>query len=256
MVEKNNGEKSAKVIGNEIAKEKVKKMDLYRKTAIIVGVLFIVATVTAIVSIAFMGSTLDGPDYLDKVSDNENGMIISVIFWIILAVSVAGIGFMMYPILKKYNEGLALGYVSLRLIETILILAAAISLQSLLTLSQEYVAGDLNATNYEPSGTLLKALFNWSFIIGTMIFLGLGGLALNYMLYQLKLVPRWLSVWGLVGAAMVLLYGLISLFDLDPAILAAPIAVQEMVFAIWLIVKGFNPPEIDSESVKTDLNKV
>jgi hypothetical protein len=96
----------------------------------------------------------------------------------------------------------------------------------------------------------LKALFDWSFIIGTMIFLGLGGLVLNFILYQLKLVPRWLSVWGLVGAACVLLYGLISLFDYDPAILAAPIAVQEMVFAVWLIVKGFDTSAIGSEPEK------
>jgi Na+-transporting methylmalonyl-CoA/oxaloacetate decarboxylase beta subunit len=72
--------------------EKVNKMDFYRKTAIIVGVLFIVATVTALVSIVFMGTTLENSDYLDKVAENENNMIISVIFWIILAVSVAGIG--------------------------------------------------------------------------------------------------------------------------------------------------------------------
>ena len=217
------------------------------KTARIIGALFIIATVTAIVSIVFMGSTLDDPDYLTKVSENDNNMIVSVIFWIILAVSVAGIGFMMYPILKKYNEGLAQGYIAFRLIETILILAAAISLQSLLTLSQEFVKAEaLNTAYYEPSGTLLKALFNWSFIIGTMIFLGLGGLVLNYILYQLKLVPRWLSVWGLIGAALILLYGLISLFDLDPTFLSAPIAIQEMVFAIWLIVKGFNSSAIAS----------
>ncbi len=229
-----------------IAEEKGRKMDSYRKTAIIVGVLFIVATVTAIVSIVFLGSNLDPPDYLDNVSANEKQVIIAVIFWLILAVSVMGIGVMMFPILKKHNEGLALGYVGLRLIETILIIVASISLLSLLTLSQEYVAGTLDATYYQPSGTLLLALFEWSFAIGTMIFLGLGGLPLYYVLYQTRLVPRWLSVWGLIGAALVLLYGLMALFGLDPAILAAPIAVQEMVFAVWLIIKGFNPSAVDS----------
>ncbi|UCH89118.1 MAG: DUF4386 domain-containing protein [Thermoplasmata archaeon] len=229
-------------------KEKVdekEKKDYYRKTAIIVGVLFIIATAITIVGIVFMGSSLeDDPVDLTKIADNENGIIISVICWIILAVAVAGIGFMMHPILKKYHEGLSLGYVSFRFIEAILILAAVISLQSMLTLSQEYASGDLNATGYEPSVILLKALFDWSFIIGTMIFLGLGGLVLNFILYKLKLVPSWLSIWGFIGGACVLLYGLISLFGHDPAILAAPIAVQEMVFAVWLIAKGFNPPTI------------
>jgi hypothetical protein len=179
-------------------------MDLYRKTAIIVGVLFIIATVTAILTIVFLGSTLDPPDYLTAVSANVNQVIISVIFWLILAVSVMGIGVMMFPILKKHNEGLALGYV-------------------------------------------------WSFEIGTLIFLGLGGLPLYYILYQSKLVPRWLSGWGLIGAALILLYGLLGLFGLTADsmilnILAAPIAVQEMVFAVWLIFKGFIPQEIQSKS--------
>jgi hypothetical protein len=219
-------------------------MKSYRKTAIIVGVLFITATVTAILSIVFTGSILDPPDYLTKVSENENQVIISVILWLILAVSVMGIGVLMFPVLKKYNEGLALGYAGIRLIETVFIIAASLSLLSLLTLSQEYVAEALDATYYQSSGTLLLALHNWSFVIGTLIFLGLGGVCLNYLLYQLKLVPRWLSVWGLIGATLVLLYGLLSLFGLDPGFLAALIAVQEMVFAVWLIVKGFNPSSV------------
>jgi hypothetical protein len=232
---------------NEEEKEK-EKMDYYRKTAIIVGALFILATAITIVGIVFMGSSLvDDPVDLVKVADNETGIIIAGICWIILAIAVAGIGFFMHPILKKYGEGLSLGYVSFRLIETVLILISVISLQSLLTLSQKSVTGDLIATDYEPSVILLMALFNWSFIIGTMIFLGLGGVVLNFILFKLKLVPSWLSIWGFIGGACVLLYGLISLFGSDPAILAAPIAIQEMVFAVWLIAKGFNSPEVASE---------
>jgi hypothetical protein len=228
-------------------------MDLFRKTAIIVGVLFIVATVTAILSIVFLGSTLETPLNFDTVSSNANQVIIAVIFWLILAVSVTGIGVMMYPILKKHNEGLALGYVGLRLIESICIIIASISLLSVLTLSQECLAGTFDATYYQSIGSLLLTLQNWSFEIGTLIFLGLGGLFINYSLYELKLVPRLLSVWGLIGAACVLLYGLLGLFGLTADsitlnLLAAPIAVQEMVFAVWLIVKGFNPQVIKSKS--------
>ncbi|MCJ2670128.1 MAG: DUF4386 domain-containing protein [Candidatus Thermoplasmatota archaeon] len=221
-------------------------MDSYRKTAIIVGVLFITATVTALLSIVSLGSTLDDPGYLTDVSANENQVITAVILWLILAVSVMGIGVMMFPILKKDNESLALGYVGFRLIETILIIVASLSLLSLLTLSQEYVAGTLDASYYQPLGTSLLALQNWSFGIGTMIFLGLGGLPLYYLLYQSRLVPRWLSVWGIIGAALILLYGLVSLFGPDPGFLAMPIFAQEMVFAAWLIVKGFNPSAIAS----------
>jgi hypothetical protein len=221
-------------------------MDSYRKTAIIVGVLFIIATVSAILTISILGSTLDPPDYLSTVSSNANQVVLAVIFWLILAVSVMGIGVMMFPILKKYNEGFAQGYVGLRLIEAICIIAASISLLSLLTVSQEYVAGSLDVSYYQPLGTLLLALQDWSFTIGTLIFLGLGGLPLYYLLYQSELIPRWLSAWGFLGASLVLLYGLLGLFSLTADsmilnLLAAPIAVQEMVFAVWLIAKGFNP---------------
>jgi hypothetical protein len=97
-------------------------------------------------------------------------------------------------------------------------------------------------------GNLLLALQNWSFEIGTLIFLGIGGFFIYYPLYELKLVPRVLTIWGLIGATCVLLYGLLGLFGLtaDSAtlnILAAPIAIQEMIFAVWLIVKGFKSPE-------------
>jgi len=218
-----------------------KKMNSYRKTAIVVGVLFITATVTAILSLVSLGTILVPPDYLTKVSANENQVIISVILWLILAVSVMGIGVMMFPVLKKYDEGLALAYAGIRLIEAVFIIAASVSLLSLLTLGQEYVAEALDATYYQPSGALLLALHDWSFVIGTLIFLGLGGLCLNYLLYQLRPIPRWLSAWGLIGATLVFIYGLLALFGLDPGLLAAPIAVQEMVFAVWLIVKGFNP---------------
>ena len=215
-----------------------------RKTSIIVGLLFIIATVTAILTIAFLGKTLETPLNFGTVSENEFQVVIAVLLWIILAISVAGIGFMMYPILKKYHGGFALGYISFRLVESVCIIISSIAVLSLLTISKEYVGGTVEAIYYQPSGNLLLALQNWSFEIGTLIFLGLGGFFIYYPLYELKLVPRVLSIWGLIGSACVLLYGLLGLFGLTASsvtlnILAAPIAILEMVFAVWLIVKGF-----------------
>ena len=223
------------------------KMESYRKTAIIVGLLFIIATVTAILTIGFLGNTLETPLNFDTVSENEFQVVMAVLFWIILAVSVAGIGFMMYPILKKYHEGFALGYISFRIVESVCIIISSIAILSLLTISKEYLGGTLEVIYYQPSANLLLALQNWSFEIGTLIFLGLGGFFIYYPLYELKLIPRVLTIWGLIGAACVLLYGVLSLFGLTADsvalnILAAPIAIQEMVFAVWLIVKGFNLP--------------
>jgi hypothetical protein len=238
-------------------------MNSFRKTAIIVGVLFITATVASLLSTGFLGSTLAASNYLTSVSANENQVIIAMIFELIAAVSAFGTAVMLFPVLKKSIESLALGYVVLRLIENIFYVVGALSLLIILTLGQGYVAGALNASYYQSLGTLLLALRDWSIWMGTLIFFGLGSLTLNYLLYQSKLVPRFLSVWGLIGAALVLLYGLVGLFSLTPnmissilTILAVPIAVQEMIFAVWLIVKGFNPAAIASLSAKTDTSQV
>ncbi len=107
------------------------------------------------------------------------------------------------------------------------------------------MSGTIDAAGFQSIGSLLLALQDWSFEIGTLIFLGLGGFFIYYPLYELKLVPRVLTIWGLIGAACVLLYGFLALFGLTSDsvalnLLAAPIAIQEMVFAVWLIAKGFN----------------
>lgn len=228
-------------------------MESYRRTGIIVGLLFIIATVTAILTIAILGSTLETPLDANVVIENEYQIGLAALFWLILAVSVTGIGFMMYPILKKHHKGLALGYISFRITESICIIISTITLLSILTISQDYLSGFIDATNHQSISTLLLALQDWSFEIGTLVFLGLGGLFLYYPLYELRNIPRWLSLWGLLGAGCVLLYGLLGIFGLTADslllnILAAPIAIQEMVFAVWIIFKGFNPKEIKLNS--------
>ncbi len=92
-------------------------MDSYRKTAIIVGVLFIIATGVAILTIAILGSTLETPLDHTVIVENEYQIGLAALFWIILAASVTGIGVMIYPIIKKYHEGLALGYIGFRVTE-------------------------------------------------------------------------------------------------------------------------------------------
>jgi Domain of unknown function (DUF4386) len=230
-------------------------MDSYRKTAIIVGILFIIATAASFSGAVILGSTLAAENYLTTVSANENQVLIAVIGYFIDAVAVFSIAVMLFPILKQLTESLALEYVGFRLIEAVFMIVGCLSLLSLFTLSQEYVAGALSASYYQPLGTVLLALQGWSnAYFGALIF-GLGSLTLNYVLYQSKLVPRFISGWGLIGAALVVLYALISLFVLRTdlfstpwSVLAVPIAVQEMVFAVWLIVKGFNPAAIASLS--------
>ncbi len=120
----------------------------------------------------------------------------------------------------------------------------------MLTLSQKYVAGAVDASYYQSLGILLSSLRDWSVLIGPLIFFSLGSLTLNYVLYQSKLVPKWLSLWVFIGAALTLLYGFLGIFGFTMsltspfALLAMPILAQEIVFAVWLIVKGYNPETI------------
>lgn len=228
-------------------------MDSYRKTGIIVGFLFIVATVASILGSVFLGSILGAPNYLISVSAHGNQMLIAVIFFLIAAISAFATSFMLFPILRRHIESLAMGYVGLRLFENVFYVVGTLGLLIMLTVSQKYVAGAVDASYYQVLGTLLLALQDWAILLGTLIFFGLGSMTLNYVLYQSKLIPRWLSLWGFIGAALVILYGLLGIFGLGMgltspfALLAMPIAAQEMVFAVWLIVKGFNTSVIASK---------
>lgn len=238
--------------------EKWENMDSNRKTAIIVGVLFITATVAYSIGVIFLDPILSSSDYLTKVSENENKVILGAFLVLIDAVAVAGIGIMIYPILKKHNESLALGYAGARIAEGVLFAVNVIFILTLLTLSQEFVkAGTLDASYYQALGTVLLAAGDWAFLLGFGLAFTISALMLNFVLYQSKLVPRWLSGWGFVGAVLIWAYYLLQFFTNNQVeILFLPIAVQEMVFAIWLIIKGFNSPAIVSGPAKTELNEI
>lgn len=220
------------------------------KTARIVGVLFIAATIAYSLSVVLLDPILGTSDYLTKISANENILIISAFLVLIDAVAVAGIAIVIYPVLKKHNETLALGYVGARIAEGVLFSVNVITTLTLLTLSQEFAkSGSLDTSYYQILGTVLLAAGNWAYLLGLGLAFALSALILNFVLYQSKLVPRWLSVWGFVGAALVFVNYLLESFGTNPVeILFLPITVQEMVFAIWLIVKGFNLSIISSES--------
>jgi hypothetical protein len=239
-------------------------MNLNKKSARIVGVLFIIATAAPILTAPFLGFLGGGiigepiPDYLVRVSANERQVMIGMVIELIWALAVVGIPVVLFPILKKYNEALALGFYSLRFIEAISTVVHSLILLTLLTLSREFVlAGAPVATHFQTSGTLLLAAREWIFNIGSGLIWSLSALLLNYILYRSRLVPRWLSGWGLVGAILsfaAYLSGFFSIHLTDW--LFAPIALQEMAFAVWLIVKGFNSSEIASLSKKTELNEI
>ena len=230
-----------------------------RKTARIVGVLFIIGTVAGILSFVGMGPQAT-PDYLVNVSANGNQIITGALLVLIMGVALAPVPVLLFPILKKYNESLALGYVVFRVLEVVMYIGVVISWLLLLTLSQQYVqAGAPDASFYQALGTLVKAAGEWIDPVLVIIF-SISALILNYVFYQSKLIPRWLSGWGLIGATLHLAEGLLAFFGYpDISVLGIPvylpIALQEMVYAVWLIAKGFNPSAIASGYANTEANE-
>ena len=236
-------------------------MNTYRKAAIIAGVLFIIGTVAGLLMV-FTGPVLDASNILISVSANENQVRIGALLALIMAFACAGIAIWLYPVLKKHNEALALGAVGFRIIENVLGIVSAICLLSLVPLSQEYVkAGAPDASYFQTLGTLLLGARDSISNIHLIPFC-IGALMYYYVFYQSKLIPRWLSGWGLIAIIMNLASALLVLFDLIghfstvQVVLSVPIGVQEMVLAVWLIVKGFNPSAIASLSAKTATNEL
>jgi hypothetical protein len=222
-----------------------------RRTAIIVGVLFIIGTVAGVLSALFTGPILDDPDYLAKVTSNQNQIIMGALLVLIMGFALAMIPVMMFPIFRKYNEVLALGAIVFRgVLEAVTYIAIVISWLLLLTLSREYLkAGAPAASYFQVLGTLLLEADDWIAQILAIVF-SIGALAIYYLFYQSKLIPRWLSIWGLIGAILYLAAPLLAMFGIVSEILMAPLALQEMVLAVWLIVKGLNSSENTSGSAK------
>jgi hypothetical protein len=226
-------------------------MNSYRKTARIVGVLFITAMVTGMLRYFILDPILDAPDYLINVSANENRVIIGSLSFFILAVALAGIAIVIYPILKKHNEALALGYVGARIVEGVLFIIAILAILTLFTLSQEFVkAGSPDDSYYQTLGTLLQAVRNYAYNVLWPVIIGLGALIFYYLLYQTKLIPRWLSVWGFIGAPLFPAAWLSLFGPTISGFFLLPLVVNEMVLAVWLIVKGFDSSAIASLSAK------
>ena len=166
----------------------IKKTNSNKMTAIIVGILFITATVTYMLGSGFLEPILYTPDYLVNIAANENQMLIGTLLEFANHLAVVCIPFMMFPVLKKHNEALSLGYVVFRIVESLTLIVGSISLLSLLTLSQEFVkAGAPDASYFLPSGTLLLAARDWTILLGVNIVFPLGALIFNYLLYNLSI---------------------------------------------------------------------
>jgi hypothetical protein len=229
-------------------------MHTNRSNAVAAGVAFLVATLAQLVGVALVSPIVSTPVDLTKISADENQVLLGAFFQFIGAVACPAIAIALYPVLRRYNEGLALGSVGFRLIEGTLHVLIAVCLLLLVSLSQETATvGTSGSAAFQAQSALLMAGREWLGPLSVLTF-GLGGLMYYWVFYRSRLVPGWLSVWGLVAIPLVMLSALLVMFQqidnfsTTQIVLALPIAVQEMVLAVWLIAKGFNPSAIAPES--------
>jgi hypothetical protein len=219
-------------------------MRSYRRTAIIVGVLFIIGDIAGVLSYVVTGGLLDGRDALTKIAASHNQVVLGALLVLVMGLALAMVPVVMFPVFKKYNEVLALGCVVFRgALETVAYMASAGTWLLLVELSREHaVAASAGAPHFQTFSALLAGPTAGNL---TSIVFSLGSLMFYYLFYQSRLIPRWLSVWGLVGAALYLAAPLLDMFGHGFGILMAPLAVAEIVLAVWLIAKG-----LDSRALK------
>ncbi len=235
-------------------------MNSTRKIAVVTGVIFIIATLMGPILATPLLPDLTGMDYLTRVSAHPNQAAAGVLFSIIAYLACAGIPVVMYPVLKKWNAGLAIGSVVFRTIETAFYMVGVVSLLSLLTLGQQFAtAAAADRTSLQAIGNLLVSVRDNAGLLAVFAFC-LGAFMYYTLFFQSRLIPRWLSGFGIVAIILMMAACELSLFSDNPVTgyipLAAPIGLQEMVLAVWLIVKGYNPAVNTSKFGKTETNEL
>lgn len=210
------------------------RMSADRKAAVWIGVLYIIGTVGIVLSAVVTAGILSGPAYLAQVAAQSNQVAVGVLLLLVAGLALALVPVVFWPVGKRYNETLAMGYVVFRgAIETIFYVVIALGWLLLIAISKEPDTGPLAGFVRTTETVIWDQLLAIPFVLGALMF--------YVVLFQSRLVPRWLSIWGLAGAALYIVAPLGSMFELSLGFFMAPLALQEMVMAVWLIAKGFDP---------------
>jgi len=230
------------------------KMNPTRKIAVAAGVAFILATVAGLLAGALVPDPA-GADYLASLSAHANRVAAGALLYLIGYFASAGIAVVMYPVLKDRNTGLALGSVVFRAIEAAFYMVGLVCLLSLLTLGQQFAAAEAaDRMSLQATGGALVSIHDHAGLLAVFAFC-VGAFMYYTLLFQSRLIPRWLSGFGIVAIVLMTTACVLALFSGNRITgyipLAAPILVQELVLGVWLIVKGFNPSESASKSAKT-----
>lgn len=221
--------------------------DSMRKTALAAGLLYLL-TFFSIPRLALFGPVLDNPSYI-LGSGSVTGVLVGIVLELIVAFAIVGTGVALYPVLKRQNEGVALGFVSARVIETGIIAVGILSLLAVVTLRQDPAAG-ADPASLVTTGQALVSIQNLTFLIGQGLLPGLNGILLGFLFYRSGLVPRVLPLMGLIGGPLMIssvigqLFGINEQVSLWSGIALVPIFLWELSLGLWLVFKGFRPSAV------------
>jgi hypothetical protein len=214
-----------------------------RTAAKIAGALFLIAMVSSLAGGSIINTLFDSTDYLSKLTADKNRLIVGVILEMVNALSVLGIMIMLSPVMRRYSEWLAGGYVSFRIAEALFCVFAAIIPLLQVVLSSEYLKAAAEETShYQIIGNLLTASRSGFINLLVPVFFCLGALFLYSALYIYKLLPRFIGVWGFISSLLVFIVNLLQIDFTIELILALPMIINEIFLGIWLVVKGLNNP--------------
>jgi len=226
-------------------------MDSLRKTALITGALYLVTFITSIPALILYGPVLNNSGYiLGHGADTR--IYVGAFLEVLLMISGIGTAVAIFPVVRRQNESVALGYVAARVVEAVIVGVGIVSLLAVVSLRRDFagVSGTDTAA-LAIAGKTLVAIHKWTFLIGPAFCAGIeSGLMLGYLMYRSGLVPRPIAVLGLVGGTLAFIAATLELFAVFPqvsatsGILTLPEALFEATLGIWLIVKGFRPSPI------------
>lgn len=224
-----------------------------RKLAIAAGVLYLITHVTSVGASILYQPILNDASYILALGVDTQ-VLVGVLLEVILACAVTGTAVALFPVVKRYNEGGALGYVGLRTLEAAVIAAGVLPLLTVVTLRQQVAgAAGADADSLVTLGNTLVELYRWSLLVGPGLICGVNTMLMAYLMYRSRLVPRFIPVLGLIGGPLVFAWNAAAMFGLNQqiaawaVILVIPIFAWELSLAIRLIAKGFNPPPITAE---------
>ena len=219
-------------------------MDLARSTTRLAGLLVFAGMAAGIFSVA---PAIDGADFLTEAASNTGQVLMAAVFQFMMALAYAGFAILLYPAIRQFGGSLSIGFLSFRIIAVSLVIVGTIVMLSILALCQE-VAGNVsqNTAAFEALGNVLRITRDYINHVFMILALCAGNIMLYVLLLRSKLIPRWLSAWGLLGnllsiaASLLVLFQAVGIITTEYLALNAVTALQEVVLGLWLIVKGFS----------------